>query len=123
MNGNLEDVEDEPNENNNSTTSTSAQLELANNISLISKQAASMLAEIPGETLEKKLSAILAQNKTLQTTVKEVGSELEEERARYAQLNNSVSSRSAHLTTEMEAEITRKFGRFFGDYRSFFFFV
>lgn len=123
MNGNREDVEDleeeeEPEDGLNSTGNNSAashhhhprqQLQLANNISLISKQAASMLAEIPGETLEKKLAAILAQNRTLQATVKEVSADLEEERARFGQLNEALSSRSDHLSTEMEAEIQSEF--------------
>lgn len=120
MNGNLEDVhepeEEESDESSDDLHQNSSsprhprhqQLQLANNISLISKQAATMLAEIPGETLEKKLAAILAQNQALQASVKAVSGELEEERARYGELSETMSSRSVHLTTEMEAEIQRK---------------
>ena len=118
MNGNLEDVHDPEEEeegslddlhqNSSSSHHPRQQLQLANNISLISKQAATMLAEIPGETLEKKLAAILAQNQSLQASVKAVSGELEEERARYGELSETLSSRSVHLTTEMEAEIQRK---------------
>ena len=119
MNGNLEDVHepeeeeadessDDLHQNSSSPRHPRHQLQLANNISLISKQAATMLAEIPGETLEKKLAAILAQNQALQASVKAVSGELEEERARYGELSETLSSRSVHLTTEMEAEIQRK---------------
>ena len=115
MNGNLEDVDVHPNDEDeddddepNLDDHGHEQLELQNNISLISKQAALMLADIPGDTLEKKLSAILGQNRTLQSTVKDVTTELEEERARYNSLNDSCHNSSLHLTTEMEAEIQRK---------------
>lgn len=108
MNGNLEDVEDGETEDAPNTEDASV-LQLSNNISLISKQAAEMLREVPGSTLEKKLATILGQNKALASEVKEVAGELEEERARFREIGNSTNSTASHLSSEMEAEIQSTF--------------
>ena len=103
VNGNLQDVN---NENND-------ELELANDISLISKQAANMLDAVSGQTLEAKLSLLLDENKSLKTAVNDARNEIEHEKERYQKLNDSLSNNSLYMTTEMQAEIQRKFSFFF----------
>ncbi|KAI2810421.1 LRRFIP [Blomia tropicalis] len=109
INGNLEDVNDM--ETNNEP------LQLLNNVSLISSEASKMLSDIPGSTLEAKLSAIIAQNRSLQTTVNDMTAELDEERKRFSSLNDSFRSNSNHMTSEMEAEIQREANRITNDLR------
>ena len=109
MNGNLEDVNLDNNHTMEETEDDDDQrLQLMNNISLISKKAATMLANIAGNTLEAKLANILKENISLQTTVKQISTELEEERVRFIELNDSFHNNSLHLTSEMEAEIHSK---------------
>ena len=78
---------------------------LANNISLISEDASLMLEDVPGKTLEAKLTAMMLERKNLQNTIKELKNDLDDERNRLSSLNDSLTSNSVHLTTEMQTEI------------------
>lgn len=102
-NGNIDDDEDDEEEDIDNVDNNC--LLLSNNISLISKKSSQMIADVPGKTLETKLTNLLAERKILQNKVKDLTDELEEERRRYNTLNDSFVNNSHHLTSEMQAEI------------------
>lgn len=101
-NGNGHATEDEQDDVQEETP-----LYLSNNISLISRQAASMIADVDGKTLEVKLYNLINSRKVLQDEVSQLCSELDEERQRYNTLNDSIANSSLHLTSEMQNEIQR----------------
>lgn len=102
-NGNLDDEDEEV-----SGEAEDLPLLLVNNLSLISKNAAQMIVDVGGKTLEAKLGNLLAERLALNHRIKELTDELEEERQRYNELNDSFANNSHHLNSEVQAEIQSK---------------
>lgn len=78
---------------------------LTDSISLISKEAAEMLSEIEGESLESKLSEILSERKSMQNQINSLKNDLENERNRIDSLTDSLAASSSNLSSDKQAEI------------------
>ncbi|KAI7685502.1 hypothetical protein SSS_02260 [Sarcoptes scabiei] len=81
---------------------------LTDSISLISKEAAEMLSEIEGESLESKLSEILSERKSMQNQINSLKNDLENERNRIDSLTDSLAASSSNLSSDKQAEIQRE---------------
>ncbi|KAH9423911.1 Leucine-rich repeat flightless-interacting protein [Dermatophagoides pteronyssinus] len=90
---------------------------LANNLSLISKDASLILEDIPGKTLENKLKNLMLEHRQLQNQINELKNELDDERNRACSMNEAFGNNSLHLTTEMQAEIQREANKMTNDLR------
>ncbi|KAH9497805.1 Leucine-rich repeat flightless-interacting protein [Dermatophagoides farinae] len=90
---------------------------LANNLSLISKDASLLLEDVSGKTLESKLKNLMLERRTLQSTINELKSDLDDERNRASSMNEAIANNSLHLTTEMQTEIQREANKMTNDLR------
>lgn len=110
LNGNDDDAVDDEEEDELPVT-------LSNNISLISKNAALLLEDIPGKTLEAKLTSMMLEKRNLLNQIKELKNDLDDERNRLNSMNDSISTNSVHLTAEMQQEIQREANKLANDLR------
>ncbi|XP_027201592.2 leucine-rich repeat flightless-interacting protein 2 isoform X2 [Dermatophagoides pteronyssinus] len=105
------------NDNDNDDDDEDFPVLLANNLSLISKDASLILEDIPGKTLENKLKNLMLEHRQLQNQINELKNELDDERNRACSMNEAFGNNSLHLTTEMQAEIQREANKMTNDLR------